>query len=267
VSLYCEPDAVAGSSPERRTFGERAGDYAPLGPWGLLTLARLTPLLALIEQAATAYDVPPVQLLQLLLNESYLDPLAVGPTDDVGLSQVTGDALTLLRSISEGRGSRFANARLFARPFSVYDPDFSVCAGAAKLAWARQQPFGADDEVAYARYVNPLHGVVDGRVSDRHRPLVDAYVAIRPMAEALAAAVAAYRADPEVVTPAERSLLAVADAVARRELTVEDAYWRTADWVGRFRIDDTAFYERVILGLYGEPGEIVELPAWTLAAY
>ena len=266
VSFYCEPGAVAGAPPERRTFGEAAGGYAPLGPWGLLTLARLTPLVALIEEASTAYDVPPVQLLQLLLNESYLDPLAVGPTDDVGLSQVTGDALTLLRSISEGRGSRFANGRLFARPFSVFDPDFSVCAGAAKLAWARHQPYGADDEVAYARYVNPLHGVVDGRVSDRHRPLVDAYVAIRPMAEALANAIAAHRAAPEAVTPAERSLLAIADAAARRELTVEDAYRRTAQWVEWLRIDDAAFYERVIPGLYGEPSEMVELPAWTLAA-
>jgi hypothetical protein len=70
--------------------------------------------------------------------------------------------------------------------------------------------------------------VVDGRVSDRHRPLVDAYVAVRPMAEALAATVAAYRAAPEAVTPAERALLYVADAVARSELTVEDAYRHTA---------------------------------------
>ncbi len=267
VSLYCEPDAVASAAPEPRRFGEQASAYEPLGPWGLLTLARLTPLVALIEEAATAYDVPPVQLLQLLLNESYLDPLAFGPTDDVGLSQVTGDALTLLRTISDGGRSRFANPQLFARPFSVYDPDFSVCAGAAKLAWARHQPFGADDEVAYARYVNPLHGVVDGRVSDRHRPLVDAYVAVQPMAETLAAAVAAYRAAPEAVTPAEGSLLAVADGVARREATVEDAYRRTAELADSLRIDDVAFYERVIPGLYGEPTEIVELPDWTLAAY
>ncbi|MFO7828671.1 MAG: hypothetical protein R6V23_08630 [Bacteroidales bacterium] len=143
-----------------------------------------------------------------------IDPLAIGPTDDVGLSQVTGDALTLLRTISDGGRSRFTNPQLFARPFSVYDPDFSVCAGAAKLAWARHQPFGADDEVAYARYVNPLHGVVDGRVSDRHRPLVDAYAAVRPMAEALAAAIAAYRTAPEAVTSAEGALLA-----ARRSRT------------------------------------------------
>jgi len=266
VSLYCEPHVVASTAPEPRRFGEEALAYEALGPWGLLTLARLAPLVALIEEAASAYDVPPVQLLQLLLNESYLDPLAIGPTDDVGLSQVTGDTLTLLRTISEGRHSRFANPQLFARPFSAYDPDFSICAGAAKLAWARHLPHGADDEVAYARYVNPLHGVVDGRVSDRHRPLVDAYAAVRPMAEGLAAAVAAYRAAPELVTAAEGSLLAVADAVARRELTVEDAYRRTADVAERLRIDDAAFYERVISGLYGEPSEIVTLPAWTLAA-
>jgi len=266
VSLFCEPRAVASAAPEPRRFGEEAAAYEALGPWGLLTLARLTPLVALIEEAASAYDVPPVQLLQLLLNESYLDPLAVGPTDDVGLSQVTGDTLTLLRTISEGPRSRFANPRLFAHPFSAYDPDFSICAGAAKLAWARHLPHGTDDEVAYARFVNPLHGVVDGRVSDRHRPLVDAYVAVRPMAEALAAAIAAYRAAPEVVAAPERSLLAVADAVARGEMTVEDAYRRTAELAERLRIYDAAFYERVISGLYGEPSEIVTLPAWTLAA-
>ena len=185
--------------------------------WGLLTLARLTPLVALIEEAASAYDVPPLQLLQLLLNESYLDPLAIGPTDDVGLSQVTSDTLRLLRTISEGGRSRFANPHLFARPFSAYDPDFSVCAGAAKLAWSRDQPHGADQEVAYARFINPLHGVVDGRVSDRHRPLVDAYVAVRPMAEALAAAVAAHREAPDQVTAAEGALLAVADGVGRHD--------------------------------------------------
>ena len=266
VSLYCAPQAVASAAPEPRRFGEEAAAYVPLGPWGLLTLARLTPLVALIEEAASAYDVPPVQLLQLLLNESYLDPLAIGPTDDVGLSQVTGDTLTLLRTISEGRRSRFANPRLFANPFSAYDPDFSICAGAAKLAWARHLPHGADDEVAYARYVNPLHGVVDGRVSDRHRPLVDAYVAVRPMAEALAAAIAAYRVAPEIVTSAEASLLAVADAVARREKTVEGAYRRTSELAEPLRIDDAAFYERVISGLYGEPSEMVALPDWTLAA-
>jgi cellulose synthase/poly-beta-1,6-N-acetylglucosamine synthase-like glycosyltransferase len=266
VSLFCGPHAVASAAPEPRRFGEEIIAYEALGPWGLLTLARLTPLVALIEDAASAYDVPPVQLLQLLLNESYLDPLAIGPTDDVGLSQVTGDTLTLLRTISEGGRSRFANPQLFARPFSAYDPDFSICAGAAKLAWARHLPHGADDEVAYARYVNPLHGVVDGRVSDRHRPLVDAYVTVRPMAEGLAAAVAAYRASPELVTAAEASLLAVADAVARREMTVEDAYRRTSEVAERLRIDDAAFYERVISGLYGEPSEIVTLPAWTLAA-
>jgi len=264
VSLYCEPGAVASAAPEPRRLAAPSA-YEPLGPWALLTLARLTPLVALVEEASTAYDVPPVQLLQLLLNESYLDPLAVGPTDDVGLSQVTADTLRLLRTISAGRRSRFANPLLFAGPFSAYDPDFSVCAGAAKLAWSRRQPHGTDDEVAYARYVNPLHGVVDGRVSDRHRPLVDAYAAVRPMAEALAATVAAFRAAPEAVAPAERSLLAVADAVARRQLTVEDAYRRTAVLAERLQIDDAAFYERVIPGLYGEASEVASLRAWTLA--
>ena len=265
VSAVCAPSFVAASAGAPRRLGDDAGTYGPLTSWGLLTLARLAPLLALVEEAATAYDVPPSLLLQVLLNESYLDPLAVGPTDDVGLSQVTSDALTLLRSISSDRGSPFANPRLFARPFSAYDPDFSACAGAAKLAWVRHLPGGGDDEIAYARYVNPWDGVVDGAVSARHRPLVDAFAALRPMVDELSAVVGAFRADPASVRPAERRLLEVAEAVARRESTIEDAYRRTAEVVAALRVADEAFYAAVLDGLYGAPTERAEAPAWTLA--
>jgi len=265
ASRYCRPGVVASAASAPRRLDEVAGAYQPLTPWGLLTLARAVPLLASLEGAATAYDVPPDLLLQLLLNESYLDPLAVGPTDDLGLSQVTTDALTLLRSISSGRGARFTNPDLFAGPFSVFDPDFSICAGAAKLAWARTQPFGADDGVAYARYINPWDGVVDGRVSDRHRPLVDAFVSVRPMVDALVGVVAAHRTDPTRVTAVERALLDVADGVARAELDVEGAYRRTAALATEAGIRDPGFYEQVLAGLYGDGGRLAEVGAWTLA--
>ncbi len=251
-STYCDPAVVARAAPVARSFDETAPVYQPLSPWAILTLARLAPVGALVEGAATAYDVAPSLLLQLLLNESYLDPLAVGPTDDVGLSQVTSDALSLLRRISTARGSGFENPSLFARPFSAFDPDFSICAGAAKLAWVRHLPDGDDDEIAYARYINPLHGVVDGRVSDRHRPLVDAFVAVRPMAEVLAGAIAAYRTDPMLVTPVERELLDVYHRAAEAADGVEVAYRRTAGLVGTLGIRDPGFYERVVTGLYGE---------------
>jgi cellulose synthase/poly-beta-1,6-N-acetylglucosamine synthase-like glycosyltransferase len=259
-SAYCSVDVVARAASAPRRLHDDAQAYQPLTPWGLLTLARLAPLAALLEEAATAYDVDPTLLLQLLINESYLDPIAVGPTDDVGLSQVTSDALTLLRSISTTPASPFANPSLFAGSFSVFDPDFSICAGAAKLAWSLHLPYGDDPEVAYARYINPLHGVVDGRVSDRHRPLVDAFVAVRPMVDALAAAIGAYRADRFAVTAAERAVLDVLEAVATGELDVEAAYRRTASLVGTLRINDRGFYERVVSGLYDEAPEHVDDP-------
>ena len=56
----------------------------PLSRWGLLSLVRLAPIAPLIEEAATAYDLPVDLYLTILLNESYLDPLAVGPTGDKG---------------------------------------------------------------------------------------------------------------------------------------------------------------------------------------
>jgi hypothetical protein len=261
-SAYCSPSVVAGAAPVPRRFDEEAPAYEPLSPWGRLTLARLAPLGALVEEAATAYDVAPTLLLQLLLNESYLDPLAVGATDDLGLAQVTADALTLLRSISSDRSSPFANPWLFAGGFSAFDPDFSVCAGAAKLAWARGLPFGSDDEIAYARYINPLHGVVGDRVSDRHRPLVDAFVAVRPMADALAGAIAAYRSDPQRVTATERALLDVFHVVGAGVLPVEGAYRQTAALTVELGIRDPGFYERVVAGLYGDEPERA---SWTVA--
>jgi hypothetical protein len=249
-SVYCSVDVVARAASTPRRLPDDAPPYQPLTPWGLLTLARLAPLAGLIEEAATAYDLDPTLLLQMLLNESYLDPLAVGPTDDVGLAQVTTDALSLLRSISTTPSSPFANPRLFAGSFSAFDPDFSICAGAAKLAWSVHLPYGDDPEVAYARYINPLHGVVDGRVSDRHRPLVDAFVAVRPMVEALAATIGAYRADPSAVGAAERAVLEVLEAVVAGDLDVEGAYRRTATLVATLRINDRGFYARVVAALY-----------------
>ena len=265
-SAFCDPSSAAAAASAPRRLDERSGPHEPLTAWGLLTLARLVPILALIEEAGTTYDLPPALLLQVLLNESYLDPLAVGPTDDVGLSQMTGDALRLLRSISNEPGSRFANGRLFARPFSVFDPDFSVCAGAAKLAWVRHLPWGDDPEIAYARYVNPQDGAADGRVSASHRPLVDAFVAVGPMVDALVAVVGAYRQGLVVVSPAERALLGVADAAARGDLTVEGAYRAAGEVIAAIRIDDQAFYRRVLTELYGRADELADAPAPTLAA-
>ena len=249
-SRYCPPHAVAVATAIPRSLSDDAGAFEGLSPWGVLTLARLVPVLTHVEAAATAYDVPPQLLLQVLLNESFLDPLAHGPTDDVGMSQVTPDALTLLRSLATDPDSGFANPQLVGVPFTLYDPDFSICAGAAKLAWARAQPGGADDGVAYARYVNPIDGVVDGRVSARHAPIVAAFDAVRPLAVAMSAVVAAYRADPEAVGPAARSLLAVADGVAAGAFGLEGAYRMTADLVTELGVDDVAFYVAVVERLY-----------------
>jgi cellulose synthase/poly-beta-1,6-N-acetylglucosamine synthase-like glycosyltransferase len=252
LSRYCPPHAVAVATAVPRSLADDAEAFEALSPWGVLTLARLVPVLTHIEAAATAYDVPPQLLLQVLMNESFLDPLAHGPTDDVGMSQVTPDALALLRSLATDPDSGLANPLLVGVPFTLYDPDFSICAGAAKLAWARAQPGGSDDGVAYARYVNPIDGVVDGRVSARHAPIVAAFDAVRPLAAAMAAVVAAYRTDHETVGPAARSLLAVADGVAAGAYGLESAYRMTADLVAELGVDDVAFYVAVVERLYPE---------------
>ena len=249
ASHYCPADAVAASAGERR-FGGDAGAYFPLNPWGRLVLARMVPLLPHLEEAASAYDLEVAFLLQMLLNESYLDPLAVGPTDDVGLAQITADALALLAAISDDPDSPFANPHLLQQPFNLFDPEFSICAGAAKLAWARAQPGGDDDGVAYARYINPLVGVVRGRVSDRHAPLVEPFMALRPLVDALGATVAAYRLDPAAVAEPERALLALADEVALGDLAT--AYERTGRLVAELEIDDRGLYRAVLEQLYGD---------------
>ncbi len=251
VSAYCSVADVLRPATKRQRLEGAVEGYQPLSPWGLLVLARLAPLVANIEEASTAYDVPPDLLLRILINESYLDPLAVGPTGDLGLSQVTSDALTLLRAISTDQLSPYANQRFFAGDFSVFDPDFSVCAGAAKLAWARAQPGGEDDHFAYARYINPLEGVVRGKVSPVHGNLVKAIDELRPLANALQATVAAYRTDPGSVTDKERALLGVTNLVADGRLTVAQAYFVTAELVQSFGIDDKALYDDIRRRLYG----------------
>ena len=154
----------------------------------------------------------------------------------------------------ENAASPFANPHLFGEGFNAFDPEFSVCAGAAKLAWARSQPEGADDEVAYARYVNPTHGVADGQVSARHRPLVDAFVRVGPMAGALGTTFEAYRRDPQGVAPAERQLLDVVEDVATAALGVEGAYRRLAELVSDLGIADAPFFEGGLSELYGDDG-------------
>ena len=224
---------------------------APLSPWGLLILARLAPLLSDLEGAATAYDLDADLLLQVLLNESFLDPLAVGPTGDLGLAQVTSDALTLIHSISTEPDSPWRNELLFAGAFSVYDPGFSLCAGAAKLAWAVAQPNANDDEVAYALYINPFRGAVDGKVAKTHLEPVAAMVALRPLVELLGATVSSYRHDPADVSVAERLLLDVAQRVESGSRDVREAYAEVAELVAQLQIDDRQFYRAVRDDLYG----------------
>lgn len=261
LSTFCAPSHVAASASEPRELRTTERRYEALTPWGLLTLARLAPLAAHLEQASTAYDVAPETLLKVLLNESYLDPLAVGPTNDLGLAQITTDTLTLLGALSTDTASPLANPRLIPAEFSVFDPDFSLCAGAAMLAWATAQPGGEDEAIAYARYINPRHGVVRGDVSERHRPLVDAFLALTPMVDALSATIRAYQADVEAVAPAERRLLGITADVAAGRADIETAYARTADAVAALGIDDATFYADVLTKLFGrsEPEGSVSL--------
>ena len=262
ISTYCSVGFTATPAEERRLLSGDADLYEPLTYWHRLVLARLVPLAAHLEEAATAYDVPPRLLLQILINESFLDPLAVGPTEDLGLSQVTGDALTLLRSISSQPHSRFANQQMFAGPFSVFDPDFSICAGAAKLAWSRSQPHGHDDRFAYARYINPLEGVQRSGLNPVHAELVTALDGLEATVDALRNAFAAYRQDPGRVTSQERALFDVYRLVDQGELGLGSAYMTTQSLIKSFGIDDDEFYEQVTERLYGAGNSTVSLPGW-----
>lgn len=250
ISAFCSVGFTARPAAEARTLDGDVASYAPLSYWERLVLARLAPLAAHIEEASTAYDIPADLLLRVLLNESYLDPLAVGPTEDLGLAQVTSDALTLLRAFSTDELSPLANKRFFAEPFSVFDPDFSICAGAAKLAWARSQPGGHDDAFAYARYINPLEGVVRGAVSPIHAELVPAIDELKPLTAALMATIAAYRVDPGRVTPDERALLDVSREVAIGQLSIRDAYFTVATLSHDLGIADSELYDQVLDLLY-----------------
>ncbi|HET8986222.1 MAG TPA: transglycosylase SLT domain-containing protein, partial [Trueperaceae bacterium] len=265
LSPFCSPNLLVGAENDRRLVqGAGVAGYKPLSPWGILVLARLAPLLSHLEEAASAYDVDADLLLRVLLNESYLDPLAVGPTEDLGLAQVTSDSLTLLRSVSSDRDSRFYNPSLIAPGFSVFDPAFSLCAGAAKLAWAVSEPGGASDEVAYARYINPLVGVVRGRVADTHVEAVAAMTALTPLTELLGSTISAYRADPSSVTDEERRLLEVATDVRSGRLDLAEAYRTTAALVVEMQVLDVDLYRAVLDRLYGELGS--EADAGTILA-
>jgi len=260
VSPYCPPPAVASWSPSLSDTTDHAlasaKTYEPLSPWGILMLARLTPLLAHLEEAALAYGLNANFLLQVVLNESYLDPLARGPTNDIGLAQLTSDALTLIAAVSAEEGNSLRNESLFARTVSAFDPAFSLCAGAAKLAWAVSQPGGDDPEVAYARYINPFDGVRDGAVAPTHAEPVAAMTQLGALVQLLGAVVETYREDPALVSHQERELLDVAAAVADRRLSVPEAYRRVSNLVAAFDIDDRQFYRTVLEDLYGpnEPG-------------
>ncbi len=251
LSGYCNIGYTAQPSTAPRLLTGDAAAYQPLTYWERLMLARLVPLAAYVEEAATAYDVPVDLLLRILINESALDPLAVGPTNDLGLSQVTTDALTMLREISVDPRSTFANPRFFAGPFNVFDPDFSICAGAAKLAWARTQPGGDDESFAYARYINPLDGVQRGVLNPVHAELVVAIEDLKPLSRALLNAFAMYRQDPARLTAQERELFAIYEGVAAGEVGLRSAYDTVGSLVERSGMHDVDLYRAVREQLFG----------------
>lgn len=249
-SSYCAPLYTLNIPDAPRTFGGDADEYEELDPGALLTIARLVPLIGFVETAATAYALPVDFYIQVLVEESYLDPLAVGPTEDRGLSQMTSDALTLVREISTDSSSPYYNPALMARDFSVFDPDFSSCAGAAKLAWARSQVENGDRQKAYALFINPVQGVVRGRISSRHAPLTESMAGLGPMITEMANAFAAFERDPEDVARPERELLELASLVRDGRVTAADAYEQTLEMVTRFGIEDREIYVNVLSELY-----------------
>lgn len=257
ASTYCDPSFtpnISKGQAAKRVFAAygRPEHYRPLGPGYLLTLARLVPLAGLLDTAAQAYDVSSHLLLRVLINESYLDPLAEGPTNDYGLSQVTADAVVMLQALSSNPLGRFFNPQLFARPFDLFDPDFSICAGAAKLAWAVAQPEAITERKAYALYINPLHGLQHGRLSPIHEPLTESIERLIPMVQALADAFAAYD-HGMVLTDTEAQLMDIAAATRAQRLTVEEAYRQVYEIVRLAGIPDAEMYERLFAEYYRMP--------------
>jgi cellulose synthase/poly-beta-1,6-N-acetylglucosamine synthase-like glycosyltransferase len=260
LSQYCDPSFTKITSDKTRTFEGNPNEYFYKGRWHLRMLARLAPLIPYIESASTAYNIPPELLVRIFLNESDLDPLAVGPTQDIGLAQVTSDALTLLKGLATDESGAFYNPQFFAKTFSVFDPDFSVCAGAAKLSWAMQQPGVNNDQEAYALYINPVTGLMRGTISEQHKVLTKQIVKLEDMAKTLADTVATYRYAPDKLSKAERALLTVSDRLAQGELTLEQSYQAVYTVVKDNNIDDTAMYEKFLTSYFGETGLDENIP-------
>lgn len=251
LSSFCRAAYLAQPAAAPQLLPGTAARYRPLSNWELLMLGRLAPLEPYLEQASTAYDVPSGLLLRVLVNESYLDPLAVGETGDKGLSQMTSDALTLLRAVSDDHGSALYNPHLLGGDFNVFNPDFSVCAGAAKLRWAMTRPAARDDADAYALYINPVYGLTrDGNVAPALADAVGAMQRLAPLVRTLGSAYAAYRADPTSVAAPERQLLAVSADVAAGRIDLSTAYRRSRDLVASDGVNDGAVYQAVLDRLY-----------------
>ena len=249
VPTYCE--AGQPGLVQLTLAGSAGVAYTPLGLWDLLALGRLAPLLPLIEQAAASYELPVTDLLQVFMNESLFDPLAHGPTGDLGLSQLTTDALTLLYAASNDPRSPIYNPSLISADSNVFDPVFSACAGAAKLAWAYDQPRVRNLEQAYALYINPVHGFVNGRIGDIWIPLVAQMQALEPNIQRLAATYAQYQHDPQVLSQHERRLIEVSLQVADSSIDLRAAYSQALEVIADAQIDDRDVYRQVLDQLFG----------------
>ncbi len=253
VSSFCDPSFTGLSTGERylADLGDPA-DYLEPNRWILLTLARLSPILTYIETAATTYNISVDLLLRILLNESYLDPLAVGPTEDKGLSQVTSDALTLLKGLALDRTGDFYNPRLFPETFSVFDPDFSACAGAAKIAWALRQPGVDNEQEAYAVYINPIYGLSNGSMPDLYLAKTEPMMNLKSMTRRLASIYRLYELAPQSLSEVERQLVKISHEVRSSELSVADAYAQVFDLVKTNNLNDAEIYQRLLSSYYGQ---------------
>jgi hypothetical protein len=252
LSSFCDPSFTRLVATQQHIADQASiRFYDQPNRWTNLMLARLVPLVGYIESAATAYNLSPDFLLRILVNESDLNPLAVGPTDDLGLSQVTSDALTLLKGVSSDVKNDFYNPRLFPETFSVFDPDFSICAGAAKLAWAQRQP-GVDNELeAYAVYINPIYGLENGTMSEVYLLKTEPLSNLRTMSGRLAAVFALYETEPERLSDLERQLVSIAYSVRDRKISLEAAYTKVFDLTVQNNLNDSEMYQRLLSSYFG----------------
>ena len=229
-------------------------DYKPLTFGQLQVLARMAPVAGYLENAATYYNYSKDEmdmLLKTVLFESWYNPLAEGKTNDKGLGQITPSAINLVRNISLNYKGQEYNPRLAASDFSVWNPDWNLCATASKLAYVSGMVKDGNEGDIYALYVNPAKGIVNGVMPPDIESRVNDFEKVTPnFMPAIENAFAAYDKNPKILTSPERRLILLSKEVTSGNISPQNAYLKSSSLSQMAGVDDSSFYEKVQAKLY-----------------